>query len=158
MDIEETNKTLEVIQKFLVIIGALFSAWYFLLKEESSPHVKLSLTTQAVGTCTIRIDVAAENKGSRPWEIKSGMAIVFKPNFNRHVKPEQLADLKVTDQMKSVNHWLRKGEISSFGFDLKVPKLEQPPEYYVIKVSANLSQETNEWTRIVEGMVNLPNC
>ncbi len=157
MNIERIDRYLGVIQKIAIIIGLCASAWFFFLKGEALPHVKLVTTSRIVSQCILRVDVQAENKGGRAWQIDNAIAKVFNPSYERIQNPSNLKDLEIGTQILSLNQSLRIGEISSFGFNIKLPCDDISP-LIIIRVAMKIKEEGNEWIRIVEEAVPTSNC
>jgi hypothetical protein len=157
MNLEKFDMCLGIFQKLAVIIGLCASAWFFFLKEESSPHVNLVATSKLMPQCILRVDVKAENKGGRVWQIENAIARVFMPDLERIQNPENLRDLEIGTQILSLNQSLRIGETASFGLNIKLPKIKNA-SFFVTKVAVKIHEEGEQWIRMVEDVVPANNC
>jgi hypothetical protein len=157
VDIVKIDTWLGAIQKTVVVIGVLVSAWIFILKEEASPHVNLISSSEILNHCVLRIDVQAENTGGRVWQIDNAIARVFKPDFSRIQSSENLKALEIGTQILSVNQSLRVGESASFGFNIRLP-VDKNYTLIIVKVAMNIKEDGGEWIRIVEEAVPVEKC
>jgi len=157
VEIEKVDTWLGVVQKIAVISGLLVSAWIFLIKEETSPHVKMISTSEVMNQCVLRVGVQVENKGGRAWMIENAIVRVFKPDFNRIQDPKNLKELEIGTQIMQVNQSLRVGEVAGYGFNLKLlPDAEN--SFAIVKVAMKIKEEGAEWMRLVEEAVPIESC
>ena len=157
MDIEKIDLWLGAVQKVAVIIGLIVSAWLFLIKEETSPHLKMSSSSTVFADCILRVDVQAENIGGRAWAIENASLNVFEPDFARDPDPADLKQLKLGTQIVKIGQNLREGEVTSFGFNLKLPQAKDYP-FVVVKVAMKIKEEGQQWLRLAEESVPVNKC
>ena len=148
---------LGIVQKVAVIAGLMASAWFFILKEEGSPHVKLIITPKVMPQCVLRVDVQAENKGGQAWQVDNAIARIFKPNIERVQSTDNLKGLEISTQILALNQNLRVGEIASFGFNIKLPDDSNAP-FFVVKVAIKIQEEGEEWIRVIEEAIKTGGC
>jgi hypothetical protein len=154
--LEPIDKTLDILQKLAILFGICFSAWFFFLKEEGAPHVKLSMEPVFMPGCILRVDIEVENKGGKAWEFESSFVRVFLPTMDR-IRTANVKEIVVGTQILNSKQTLRIGETSSIGFNIALDDNTQS-QFYVVKAGVTIKEEEGEWVRIVEGVVKENGC
>lgn len=149
MTSDHIDTWLGIVQKLAILVGLAISGWYFLLKEEGSPHIKLSISHISIRNCVLRVEVEAENVGVREWTIKSAITRAFLPSTDRIYKYDSLSEKAIATQIRPVNQKLRPKEIAYFGFSLNIPNDLSTP-FLVTIMALQLEEDDENSIRISE--------
>ena len=80
-NLKDVDTILSIFQRTVIILGCLFSAWFFLLKEEASPHVELTTSSEIIQKDIIRVNVQVKNLGGKSYVIGSAVTRIFLPDL-----------------------------------------------------------------------------
>jgi len=154
---KEIDTRISIIQRLVIIAGLFISAWFFIYREESSPHVRLSLKPELMPECVIRVNTEIENMGGRVWNLESAIARVFLPILDRIRDPEVNKEIEIGTQIIKTNQILKIGETSSIGFNIKLNG-DVKSSFYIVKVAITVKEEDNQWIRVAETSLKADGC
>lgn len=146
-NLKDVDTILSIVQRTVIILGCLFSAWFFLLKEEASPHVELATSSEIIQKDIIRVNVQVKNLGGKSYLIGSAVARVFLPDLSEIITDSNEPVL-IGSQTSEVQQSLRVGESSSFGLNVKIEPNEHL-NFFIIKTLITINGE-QPWVRITE--------
>lgn len=147
---------LGVLQKLLVILGIAISAWYFILREENEPRVRMAVDSAALADCTIQVTLQVENVGRAPWQIGWARAHVAEPDFRTDTGQGETAPRALTAQTRVLNYRLRNGESTQIGFNLR-PDAPAGSAALDLVVALQFTQEEGSF-RLMQDSVDLADC
>lgn len=148
---------LSIGQKIAVIAGLIVSGWFFILREESSPHVQLSIESEMTAGCVFHATVRIKNLGGRIWHIHSAMTKLYQPNLNRTPTPEELSGQEVGAQIRILDDKLRIGEQTALVFNIE-PSAKPTHSFFVVQTTLVIKEENQKWIRVQEGSVHATSC
>ncbi len=157
VDAKEIDTWTSILQRIVIILGIFISAWLFIFREESSPHVSLIISPELMPECIIRVNSIVENKGGRVWNLEKAIARVFTPSMERIRTSNLDKTQEVGTQIINTNQSLKIGEASSVGFNIAL-KHETKAPFYIIKVAITISEEDGQWIRVTESYIKSNGC
>ncbi|MGY0552922.1 hypothetical protein ACW17M_06895 [Vreelandella sp. 2A-K22] len=157
IEAEDIDTWASILQRIVIISGVIISAWLFIFREESSPHVSLLIEPELMPECIIRVHAEVENKGGRVWNLETAIARVFMPSMERTRTPSTEAAMAIGTQIIKMNQVLKISETSSIGFNI-VPNSETRTPFYIIKVAITIREEDDQWIRIAESSIKSDGC
>lgn len=148
---------LSIAQKTVVIIGLLASGWFFFLREETSPHVKLEIEPKMMPGCVLRVIVTIENLGGHVWTLDSAVTRLYQPSLERRPSPSDLSLLEVGTQILQMDYALRANESTAIGFTIE-PTERSTHSFFVVQTALNIAEENQRWLRVQESSVLADGC
>lgn len=145
-NLKDIDTILSIFQRTIIILGCLFSAWFYFFYE-SSPHVALTTNSEIIQKDIIRVNVQVKNLGKKPYVIESAGASIFLPDISEKIT-ESSKPVKIGRQISKIQQDLRAGESSSFGLNVKVD-IDEPLNLFIIKTLIRIKGEKT-WARITE--------
>ena len=146
-NLKDVDTILSIFQRTVIILGCLFSAWFFLLKEEASPHVELTTSSEIIQKDIIRVNVQVKNLGGKSYVIGSAVTRIFLPDLSEIIT-ESSNPVLIGSQTSEIQQNLRAGESSSFGLNVKV-EIDEHLNFFIIKTLITIKGE-KPWVRITE--------
>ncbi len=148
---------LSIGQKVAVIAGLIASGWFFILREELSPHVRIEIESQMLAGCVFNATVQIENLGGRIWHIHSAVTKLYQPNLDRRPTPEELWGQDVGAQIRILDDKLRIGEKTALVFNIE-PSAKPTHSFFVVQTALVIKEENQKWIRVQEGSVHATSC
>lgn len=143
---------LSIVQRIAVVLGLLGSAWFFFLREESSPYVRLEVTPRMNSDCIVYAEVSIENLGGRVWTIDSITIAVYQPNMRGVINDEQHPRQAIARQVLDTVGALRIKEKTAIVLSVK-PEEQAKYGVFVIQVSLKIAEEEPPSARIQEAFL-----
>jgi hypothetical protein len=148
---------LGICQKFTVIGGVLVSVWFFMVREESAPHVQMDIDAAIMPGCVARVILDVENLGGRVWNIGSAVTRLYQPDLDRRRDSKNLQKLEVGTQILPTPGKLLIGESTSLVFSIKLSEKPQHA-FLVVQTTIMIQEEDQQWIRIQENTVPTGDC
>lgn len=148
---------LSIGQKIAVIAGLIASGWFFILREESSPHVRLEIDSKMMAGCVFHATVSIENLGGRIWNLSSAMTKLYQPNLDRRPNSKELWGLEVGAQIRKLDDRLRIGEKTAIVFNIE-PSAKPALSFFIVQTTIHIKEEDQTWIRVQEDSVLATNC
>ena len=115
---------LGIVQQVGVIVGLLVTGWFFFLREEASPHVKLALESRLMPGCVVRVNANISNLGGRVWRLASAATRLYQPDTSRIPDSARLKELEALEKLvEKVGRIDLHTGASAGGFDALLSKL-----------------------------------
>jgi len=144
-------------QKIAVIAGLIVSGWFFLIREEASPHVRLEIDSAMMPGCVVNVIVTIENLGGRVWNLHSAVTRLYQPNLDRRPSLTDLARLEVGTQIRQLKGKLLIGESTAIGFNIE-PSAKPKRSFLVVQTAIHIREENQKWIRVQEDSVLATDC
>lgn len=148
---------LSIGQKIAVIAALFASGYFFFIREESSPHVRLMIESEMMAGCVFNATVQIENLGGRIWHIHSAMTKLYQPNLGRRPTAEELSSQEVGAQIRILDDKLRIGEKTALVFNIE-PSAKPTHSFFVVQTTLVIKEENQKWIRVQEGSVLATGC
>jgi hypothetical protein len=146
-NLKDVDTIFSIFQKTVIIIGCLFSAWYWFVREEASPHVELTTSSEIIQKDIIRVDVEVKNLGKKSYEIESAVSRIFLPDLSEIIT-ESSKPVLIGSQTSKIQQRLIAGESANFGLNVKVER-DEHSDFFIIRTLIKIEGET-KWVRITE--------
>lgn len=144
-------------QKIAVITSLLVSGWFFFLREEASPHVRLEINSEMMPGCVFHATVSIENLGGRIWSLSSAMTKLYQPNLDRRPNSKGLWGLEVGAQIRKLDDRLRIGEKTAIVFNIE-PSAKPELSFFIVQSTIHIKEEDQTWIRVQEDSVLATGC
>ncbi len=112
------DTALGIVQRVLVIAGILFSAWFFLLREDNAPRVQMAANPTVRSDCTLGVALTVENVGRVGWGILWAHVNATTPDLRASSGDTANEVSNLASQTRRLDHRLRSGESTQIVFNL----------------------------------------
>ena len=144
-------------QNIAVILALLASGYFFFIREEISPHVRMKIESEMMAGCVFNATVQIENLGGRIWHIHSAMTKLYQPNLGRRPTAEELSSQEVGAQIRILDDKLRMGKKTALVFNIE-PSAKPTHSFFVVQTTLVIKEENQKWIRVQEGSVLATGC
>ena len=155
--LQRAESWLGIGQNIAVILALLASGYFFFIRKESSPHVRLMIESEMMAGCVFNATVQIENLGGRIWHIHSAMTKLYQPNLGRRPTAEELSSQEVGAQIRILDDKLRIGEKTALVFNIE-PSAKPTHSFFVVQTTLVIKEENQKWIRVQEGSVLATGC
>lgn len=83
--LEVLETTFSIAQKVVVIVAALISGWFILLRGDNTHHTTVSLEAEIPRDCLLVVEVKIENPKGQILAPNTITAQVYRPNFSEEI-------------------------------------------------------------------------